>query len=291
MSIKETEMSVRCAGSEGEKSFPRLDRFSVANVRRARRIAAFTLIELLIVIGIISLLLGILLTSMARARQAANEIACASILRQWGQAFQIYSSDYKGIIPHSGDETRNPFFYQNKYDPAATQNESCYINVLPPLMGQPAWSSFPAGKQPTTDIWQCPLAQILPDSAYGYQPSIYGYHSYAMNEFLDNTPPAYPYFFNMSKAKSSSVTLLMYEITLNPSQCFGQNPIPVACYVGYYPDESPRALGDRHPHQKGQLGGNLLMLDGHIEWTNSLWDKTLANPDAPPMTNRTWWPY
>jgi prepilin-type N-terminal cleavage/methylation domain-containing protein/prepilin-type processing-associated H-X9-DG protein len=258
---------------------------------RARERAGFTLVEILVVIGVIAILVGLLLPAFSKARAQSNELQCAAILRQWGEAFHIYAAQYNGVIPHSGDETRNPFFYQNQNDPSDPQNESCYINVLPPLMGRPAWTSFPNGQKPTADIWQCPLAQILSDNQYDYQPSVVGYHSYAMNEYLDNTPPTYPYFLNLAKAKSSSVTLLMLEITLNPSQCDGQNPISVKCTISYYPDESPESLGDRHPHQKGQLGGNLLMLDGHVEWTNSLWDLTLPFPNVPPMTDRTWWPY
>jgi prepilin-type N-terminal cleavage/methylation domain-containing protein/prepilin-type processing-associated H-X9-DG protein len=275
----------------------RLVRYIAAYIMRPMRCKpighdlGFTLVELLVVIGIIAVLMGLLLPALGKARSQSQQLACAAIMRQWGQAFDAYAVQYKGIIPHSGDETRNPFFFQNKNDPSYPQNECCYIDLLPPLMYRPSWQSFPSGHKPTADIWQCPLALALDDSAYDYQASVVGYHSYAMNEYLDSSPPIYPYFLNLAKAKASSTTLLMFEITLNPAQCFGQNSIPIACYVGYYPDESPRALGDRHPHERGKLGGNLLMLDGHVEWTDHLWDTSLIDPDAPPVTNRTWWPY
>ncbi len=64
-----------------------------------RRKSGFTLVELLVVIGIISVLIAILLPALSRARAQAKTVACLSNLRQLYYAFALYVNDNKGKTP------------------------------------------------------------------------------------------------------------------------------------------------------------------------------------------------
>jgi prepilin-type N-terminal cleavage/methylation domain-containing protein len=67
----------------------------------------FTLVELLVVIGIIALLIAILLPALAKARDNANRTACLSNMRQLGMAFVMYTNENKGYFPYNTSFARS----------------------------------------------------------------------------------------------------------------------------------------------------------------------------------------
>ena len=92
----------------------------------------FSLIELLVVIGIIAFLIALLLPTLRTSRESAKRITCASQLRQIGYAFHAYANDNKGYLPaFSGWHTWPPGQPEDQDGPAWT------IELMPYIGGNP----------------------------------------------------------------------------------------------------------------------------------------------------------
>jgi len=94
---------------------------------RPGRVAGFTLVELLIVIGIIALLIALLLPALIAARANARRAACLSNLHQIGIAIHNYATDYDGRIPYGPQAP--PFFVTNLYPKAGSVTSLLSIRI------------------------------------------------------------------------------------------------------------------------------------------------------------------
>src|SRR5687767_4314902 len=81
-------------------------KFDRANCGGVMKRRAFTMVELLVVVGVIALLIAMLMPALRRARQQAQAVQCASNLRQVHSAFAMYANEFKGHFPF-------PMYYQD----------------------------------------------------------------------------------------------------------------------------------------------------------------------------------
>ena len=93
-----------------------LDGRTIGNGRSRFRFSgtsrAFTLVELLVVLGIIAILAALLSLSTCRSIGAANAIKCAGNLKAIGTAFQLYATDHNNRLPQSVYPSANEGYHQ-----------------------------------------------------------------------------------------------------------------------------------------------------------------------------------
>jgi len=143
---------------------------SVGTSIPAARPRAFTLVELLVVIGIIALLIGILVPVLGNARQSAQRTTCAAQLRDIASLFQMYLNDHKQRVPRV-----NP------------------LPSLPDFLGYPAPGLVEVLEpyhRGATGVFRCPSDRIINPSS---DPRLASFTTYFERE---GTSYEYNVFFN-----------------------------------------------------------------------------------------------
>lgn len=203
-------------------------------MRLSRKRCAFTLTELLVVIGIVALLIGILLPSLAKAREASRKAACLSNLRSLTQALHMYAQVWHDRLPS----------LQPKDPP-------------PPAIGFP-WGYMPAATQALVnfnDIFvKSPAAFHCPSNLNGAPSKIVT----AQWDYEDSARGSYE-FFSVWFPEAQPCRL---------SKLKGRAPLVWDNDGGGERDPVTNQLikGQVPPLRNHQKGGNVGFSDGHGEW-------------------------
>ncbi|MCW2763754.1 MAG: type secretion system protein [Marmoricola sp.] len=162
------------ASAGGRQSLPaRAPAVPVAASRSAALQRAFTLVELLVVVGVIAVLVGLLLPALSKAREAAKQAQCASNLRQIVTAATLYVNESRGFWPPAHLD----FF---------TKNNDRWHGTRPTNAAPFDFEGSPLRRQlGTPQIKACPSFTFVEGSA-GFERACggYGYNGSALGSSL-----------------------------------------------------------------------------------------------------------
>ncbi len=231
---------------------------------------AFTLVEMLVVIGIITVVIGILLPVLARVREQANRAKCGANLRSIGQAMTMYVQQYRYYPAAIADQVGTP--QQAAIWPARlrhfmggskevfncpSQDERCrWTDESGP---QPAIAAnglfLTLGYQPGE-----PLVHIQAYFSYGY--NAYGTHF--GGSLLDGTSKGLGFYVNWNPANNRLYGEVPASLVRRPSEM-----IAVADSTVDGVNDGVIFPGDIPSFWPGRIhggGANVLFCDGHVTW-------------------------
>lgn len=117
--------------------------------KKKNRRLGFTLIELLVVVAIISVLVALLLPALARARDHAKSVQCASNLQQIGKGFQFYLNENNDFYPGA--------VWQKASDVTAVWHQAEYGGIAKYSGQDSSWDNVAASSRKVTGIFLCPV--------------------------------------------------------------------------------------------------------------------------------------
>ena len=251
---------------------------------------AFTLVELLVVVGIIAILISVLLPALNRARESANKVKCLSNMKQVGLAYLMYAQDNKGTLPCfltlatvngktflGSSSTFGPFVGSvytaaGAVAPQGVNDPNAYIGAGQRFLLKKPYGLSAVSYLRTTECFFCPsdnARRPYVDPATGWGPMNtlgLGAAGQSMSYFewyrpvLDYRNGGVPTVTNSSVANGSLKVKQPAKKTIMADQGY----IPSAISN---PADDP-TLATTYPffHKKGY---NVLYIDGHARWVGT----------------------
>jgi prepilin-type N-terminal cleavage/methylation domain-containing protein len=240
---------------------------SLRNSCSARERRGFTLIELLVVIAIIAILGSLLLPTLSRAKAVALQAQCASNLKQWGIAINMYAGDNSGCFP---DNTGTGARDEARMADASTYCIPRFYRFY--LYGRPNKPGSGGVMRGRNDVAYCPVDKWhrMNEAAAAGNQSLIGYN-YLPGRLATTAQSADSYNFAglqgwFTRQKMGGpfrkAPIMMDIIQERYNFAYGGGTWTESIAGGMYP--SSTHVGP----SMVPLGGNFLYEDGRVEWLN-----------------------